>query len=80
MTLPHDVISQLSPINADVGQAIVTMVERRASGRSAPSPPAEVCHYGSRAVIIVNPVRALKKVAGVQLVPIGNGELVAYKR
>jgi hypothetical protein len=72
VTLPDDVISRLSTINTDVGQAIVTVVERQARRRAAPA-FAEVSRYGRRAVIVVNPVRALRKVAGVQLVPIGAG-------
>ena len=34
---------------------------------------AELAQYGNHAVIVVTPIKALKRLRGVQLVPIGNG-------
>ena len=62
VTLPHDVLSRLTAIDTDLGRAIVTTVERVSHRRPrAPVAAAEVSAYGSHAVILVNPVRALKR-------------------
>lgn len=75
MTLPEDVLTRLGSLDADLGRAIVTLVERNGAARvkAVAVEPAEIAHYGSRGVIIVTPVRALKRIAGVQLVPTGSG-------
>ena len=75
LTLPEDVLARLSAMDADVGRAIVTLVERK--GHTRPrhrtTRSAELSSYGKHAVIVVTPVKALKRLGGVQLVPIGNG-------
>ena len=72
LTLPEDVVASLMSIDTDLGRAIVNLAER--SGRTRPSTrKAEIATYGNHAVIVVTPVKALKQLAGVQLVPIGNG-------
>jgi hypothetical protein len=73
VTLPEDVLARLRAIDADLGRAIVTLVERRGTKRPRNGRPAEVAAYGNRAVIIVNPAKALRRLPGVQLVPAGNG-------
>jgi hypothetical protein len=74
VTLPEDVLARLSAIHGDLGQAIVSLVERRRGSLRTPSVRrAELAKYGSHAVIVVTPVKALKRLPGVQLVPIGNG-------
>lgn len=73
MTLPEDVLTRLGALDTDLGRAIVTLVERNGATRVRAVEPAEIAHYGNHAVIVVTPVRALKRIAGVQLVPIGNG-------
>jgi hypothetical protein len=72
VTLPEDVLKRLGVLNADLGRAIVTLVERKGI-RVRTIEPAEIASYGNHAVIVVTPVNALKRIAGVQLVPIGNG-------
>ena len=72
LTLPEDVLTRLSSLDVDLGRAIVTLVERKGA-RVRAVERAEIASYGSHAVIIVTPVNALKRIAGVQLVPIGNG-------
>jgi hypothetical protein len=67
------VLDALSTIDADLGRAIVGLTERRISGRIPANRDVYLASYGSRAVIVVTPVRALKRLRGVQLVPIGNG-------
>jgi hypothetical protein len=75
VTLPDDVLARLRAVDADLGRAIVTLVERQRVklSRNGHGRPAEIAAYGNRAVIIVNPVKALKQLPGVQLVPAGNG-------
>jgi hypothetical protein len=73
VTLPEDVLDGLGAIDTDVGRAIVKLTERRGTPRARAARPAELASYGNHAVIIVNPARALKRLAGVQLVPVGNG-------
>lgn len=73
VTLPEDTLARLSAIHADVGSAIVSLVERKTSARTAPARPAEVSRYGNRAVIVVKPTQTLKRLRGVQLVPVGDG-------
>lgn len=73
VTLPEDVLARLTAVNDDLGRAIVTLVERRATTRVRPAPPAELSTYGTHAVILVNRAKALSRLAGVQLVPVGNG-------
>ena len=73
VTLPEDTLARLSAIHADVGSAIVNVVERTAPTRMQPIASAEIAQYGNHAVIIVSPCRALKRLQGVELVPIGDG-------
>jgi hypothetical protein len=67
------VVARLGDVDEDLGRAIVTLVERRRLPRPRARLAAELANYGSRAVIVVTPVKALKRLAGVQLVPIGDG-------
>ena len=71
VTLPEDVIARLVAIDADLGRAIVAVVERKRLPPSTAARAAELAGYGSRSVIVVPPVHGLKHLAGVQLVPIG---------
>lgn len=73
VTLPEDTLTRLSAIHADVGSAIVNLVERKTPDRMQPIRAAEMARYGNHAVIVVTPSRALKRLRGVQLVPIGDG-------
>jgi hypothetical protein len=65
------VLARLAAIDTDLGRAIVATVDRTASPRQGPPPPAELATYGRHAVILVTPIMALKRIAGVELVPIG---------
>jgi hypothetical protein len=73
VTLPEDVLASLRDIDLDIGRAIVRVVERGGRPHVRPVRPAELAIYGNHAVIVVNPANALKRLAGVQLVPVGNG-------
>ena len=73
LTLPEDVLARLAGIDSDLGQAVVKLVEDRPARRSQVRRSAELASYGNHAVIAVTPVKALKRLSGVQLVPLGNG-------
>jgi hypothetical protein len=74
LTLPEDVLARLRNVDADLGRAIVTVVERGVrKPRRASSRPAEIASYGNHAVIVVSPGRVLRRLRGVQLVPAGQG-------
>jgi hypothetical protein len=73
VTLPEDVLARLFAIDTDLGRAIVTVVEKGTTALPRAVRPAELATYGSHAVIVVTPVKALRRLAGVKLVPIGNG-------
>ena len=73
VTLPEDILARLTAIHSDIGSAIVNLVERKTPARSTPIRPAEVSHYGKHAVIIVTPSPTLRRLRGVQLVPVGDG-------
>ena len=74
VTLPEDVLDRLSAVDADLGRAIVTVAERdRTPRRRQPAGPAEIASYGRHAVILVTPLKVLKRLPGVELVPVGNG-------
>jgi hypothetical protein len=72
--LPEDVLERLESLDEDIGRAIVQLVEgqwtaqRRRSDR-----PAAIASYGNRGVILVKPARVLKRLPGVELVPVGSG-------
>ena len=73
VTLPEDVLAGLCAIDTDLGRAIVRLTERHGKPHARPVRLAELATYGNHAVITVNPAKALMRVAGVQLVPVGNG-------
>ncbi|HXI29895.1 MAG TPA: hypothetical protein VNG89_15760 [Vicinamibacterales bacterium] len=73
LTLPEDVIERLGAVHGDLGRAIVALTERHATARVAPTRDPQVAAYGNHAVIVVTPVKELRRLPGVQLVPIGDG-------
>jgi len=73
ITLPEDVLARLATVHADLGRAIVTLAEKNRTPQAPATRPAEVAAYGNHAVIVVNPAKALRRLPGVQLVPLGNG-------
>ena len=76
LTLPEDVIERLRALDEDLGRAIVALAERQAHSRrvgAARLHRPEVAAYGNHAVIVVHPAKPLRRLPGVQLVPIGSG-------
>ena len=66
-------MARLSAVDPDLGRAIVRLTERTVKPRAHTVRPAEIAAYGTHAVILVNPAKTLKRLPGVQLVPVGNG-------
>lgn len=73
VTLPEDILARLTTVHADVGSAIVNLVERKTSPRTPPMRAAELAKYGNHAVILVTPSRTLRRLRGVHLVPVSDG-------
>jgi hypothetical protein len=73
VSLPEDVLHRLRALDADIGRAIVALVEQQTMPRAHGFAPAELTAYGNHAVIVVDQTKVLKKLPGVQLVPTGNG-------
>jgi hypothetical protein len=72
ITLPDDVVHALRAVDPDLSRAIVRLAEN--SGASAvPRPPVELTQYGHSAVIVVTPTKAIRRLAGVALVPLPDG-------
>ena len=67
VTLPEDVLLRLSAVDADLGRATCSLAEHHGKPRARALRPAELATYGNDAVIVVNPARALKRLAGVEL-------------
>lgn len=83
VTLPEDVIAQLSSIDGDgdLGLGIVTLLERRRGNETPVRPTAQILRYGSHGVILVPHLNSLNRLPGVQLVPIGGGRaLISLER
>ena len=81
LTLPEDVLERLTTIDADLGRAVVRLVEqipRRT--RTRPSADAVLARYGKHSVILVHPVSALRSLRGVQLVPLPSGQALISLR
>ncbi len=72
VTLPEDVIDRLGGINLDLSRAIVQLAETRAPRRALPA-PVEISEYGHGALIVVSPVAALRRLRGVELIPLSDG-------
>ena len=73
VTLPEDVLARLSTVDADLGRAIVAVAERDRPARDRTVRPAEIASYGRHSVIVVTPLKVLKELPAVELIPLGNG-------
>jgi hypothetical protein len=71
VTLPDDVLDALAGVDSDIGRAIVRLA--MTLGKNHRHPGIEVATFGSRAVIVVTPTRALSGMTGVELVPLADG-------
>ena len=71
VTLPEDVLKSLAELDTDMGRAIVRLTMTTSNGSSTRG--VEVATFGSRAVIVVPPTKALKALSRVELVPLADG-------
>jgi hypothetical protein len=71
LTLPEDTIHRLAQSDVDLGRAIVALAEGASRAGNRSHPPAEIVAYGRHAVIFVAPVPPLRKMRGVELIPVG---------
>lgn len=71
VTLPEDVLKSLADLDTDMGRAIVRLTMATSNGST--SRGVEVATFGSRAVIVVSPTKALKTIDGVELIPLADG-------
>src|SRR5450759_2032969 len=77
LTLPTEVIAALAASDHDLSRAVVRVTQPEL--KRGQHPPAELQHFGRRAVIVVNPSRALEENTGVMLVPLSDGRaLIAF--
>lgn len=74
LTLPDDVIEHLQQVDGDLGRAVVRLALSRQPHK--PAARVDVAAFGSRAVILVPPARALAALPGVELVPIADGRML----
>lgn len=72
ITLPDDVVRALREVDPDLSRAIVRLTEG-SRGSLVTRPPVELTHYGHSAVIVVTPIKAIRRLAGVALVPLPDG-------
>ena len=72
LTLPLDVIATLERHDSDLARAIVHLAARSGPERAA-AREAELSRFGRRAVIVVSPSRTLRRIPGVELVPLPSG-------
>jgi hypothetical protein len=80
LTLPLDVIARLERHDSDLARAIVALAARTKPARAA-AVEADLSRYGRRAVIVVNPSRTLRRIPGVELVPLPSGRaLISLER
>lgn len=70
ITLPDDILAGLQRRDADIGRAIVSVVENAPAVSRQPTPPAQIVAYGRHAVILVTPVAPLRRMRGVELIPV----------
>jgi hypothetical protein len=69
VTLPEDLIERLQAQHLDLGRAIVDLFE----SHPASDAPVQLAEFGRGALILVPPASALKRLAGVELIPLSNG-------
>lgn len=69
ISLPEDLLERLRAQHLDLGRAIVDLFERTAAADS----PVQLAEFGNGALILVPPASALKRLAGVELIPLTNG-------
>lgn len=71
VTLPERTLQQLAAIDPDRARAIVKLADMATGGGNGPMKPVEVVKIApDRAIILVGPSRALKRIRGLRLVEV----------
>jgi hypothetical protein len=71
ITLPEDLVQRLKAQHLDLGRAIVELFEP--PGAPAADTPVQLAEFGRGALILVPPASALRRMAGVELIPLSSG-------
>jgi hypothetical protein len=71
ISLPEDLLESLRAQNLDLGRAIVELFDRRAEGGS--DSPVQLADFGRGALILVPPASALRRLPGIELIPLTGG-------
>lgn len=81
MALPEDVIRALERVDADLGWAVVKLLERAdSSARARPEPDVELVHVATRRSLIVVNRAAMPPLPGVNMIPLhGNRAFLAFE-
>ena len=81
VTLPEDDLATLRARNRDVGRAIVSLVRGTGAPPDTDAPAVVVHQSDGRAVIVVDPVPALRRLDGIELISVGDPHraLIAFK-
>jgi hypothetical protein len=72
ITLPEDLVERLKAQHLDLGRAIVELFEPPGSPDTGDT-PVQLAEFGRGALILVPPASALRRLAGVELIPLSNG-------
>jgi hypothetical protein len=72
LTLPEDTLTILQSVDRDIGRAIERVSDQVKTSRRRPR--VTLTRYGRLAVILVTPNRVLRRLAGIDLIPIGTGD------
>jgi hypothetical protein len=70
ITLPEDLVERLKAQHLDIGRAIVELFEPTAERSQA---PVQLAEFGHSALILVPPASALRRLEGLELIPLSNG-------
>lgn len=74
ITLPEDLLERLRAQHLDLGRAIVELFEK--PGVLHSDAPVQLTEFGNGALILVPPASALRRLAGVELIPLSNGRAI----
>jgi hypothetical protein len=73
MTLPDDVLAWLAERDPDIARAIVQVVDRLRARGEPDETLGLLSRFGNRAVLVVPPISPLRRLSGVELVPLASG-------
>lgn len=71
ISLPEDLLERMRAEQVDLGRAIVELFDRTAA--SGKDSPVQLVEFGRGALILVPPASALRRVPGIELIPLAGG-------